>query len=346
MHDKRDDYEPIIAGRRPREPQRESAPPLWRSVLAIVAGLAVVALLAWYWLGKSSSERTAADDPTANAAPEVFPETSVAQEIAPPARDAETGEVVPEAPAPAAETAIESAPVAQSQPETREDAATNAGEHTSEDVTDIAPAQPGERAVADGGVSPSMGSPSRSDPATASVRFASPDSQVRFELRHSPDSAPLVSAKAGETIAIPPGTYRVMALGAQLEKLEREVQFDGDRPLEYTVELCAQRQYSRESVVGQSVEQRECAGRAECETLFAVLGESADELVRDRAFRAQQCARVRPGSTPDGNWTLNIRCDGAVPTTTCRVEIAEGACTYAEPPRSARGGACPRVELN
>ena len=79
--------------------------------------------------------------------------------------------------------------------------------------------------------------------------------------------------------------------------------------------------------------------------MFLILGEYAEQLVKDRAFRTQECAKWRPDAVPAGSWTLNVDCDGAMPATTCRVEIAEGACTFAAPRRSTRGGACPRAEL-
>jgi hypothetical protein len=131
-----------------------------------------------------------------------------------------------------------------------------------------------------------------------------------------------------------------------LETFEQEVTFDGERSLEYTVELCAERKHERENLAGQVVEERACASTAQCESMFMVLGESADQLVKDRAFRTQQCAKWRPEAAPDGRWTLDTKCDGATLATTCRIEIAEGACTFAEPRRSVRGGPCPRTELN
>jgi hypothetical protein len=79
--------------------------------------------------------------------------------------------------------------------------------------------------------------------------------------------------------------------------------------------------------------------------MFMVLSEQADQLVRDRAFRTQQCAKWRPNAAPEGKWRLDIKCGGATLATGCRIEIGEGACASAEPPRSARGTACPRAEL-
>ena len=136
-----------------------------------------------------------------------------------------------------------------------------------------------------------------------------------------------------------------MALDVTTETFEQEVTFDGERPLEYIVELCAEHKRERENLAGQVVEERACASTAQCESMFTVLGEHAERLVRDRAFRTQQCAKWRPNAAPDGRWTLNINCGGATLATTCRIEIAEGACTFAEPRRSVRGAACPRAEL-
>ncbi|MBM0103742.1 hypothetical protein JM946_03255 [Steroidobacter sp. S1-65] len=154
-----------------------------------------------------------------------------------------------------------------------------------------------------------------------------------------------MTSDAGDTVEVPPGTYRLTASGAQLERFERDITLEGERALEYAIELCTQRKYDRESLVGRLVEQRKCSSAAECQTLFAILSESADELVRQRDFRMEQCAKWRPGATPEGQWTLNIQCDGAMPETTCGIEIAEGECTHAQPPRSTRGGTCPRAEI-
>ena len=173
----------------------------------------------------------------------------------------------------------------------------------------------------------------------------SPDPQVKIELRGPLDSSPSLTGNVGEIVAVAPGTYHVVASGTQLETFEQEVTFDGEHSLEYTVELCAERTYERESLAGQVVEQQACASTAECESLFTILSEHADQLVKHGAFRTQQCARWRPEAAPHGKWTLDIQCGGATLATTCRIEIAEGACTFAEPRRSVRGGACPRAEL-
>ena len=180
---------------------------------------------------------------------------------------------------------------------------------------------------------------------TLPARATEPDTQVRIELRGPLESSPPLTSKAGDVVTIAPGTYRVAASGAQLEPFELEVKFDGERPLQYTVELCAKREHERENLAGKIVEERACATTAQCESTFTVLSEHAEQLIKDRAFRTQQCAKWRPKAAPDGKWTLDTQCDGATLATTCRIEIAEGACRFAEPRRSARGSACPRAEL-
>lgn len=182
-------------------------------------------------------------------------------------------------------------------------------------------------------------------PVQVSVRFMSPDRQVRIELRGPLDSSPPVTSTVGGVVTVAPGTYRVVASGAQLETFELSVKFDGERPLEYTVELCAKRQLERANLAGQVVEERACASTPQCESTFKVLSERADQLVKDRAFRTKQCAQWRPKAAPDGKWTLDTKCDGATLATTCRMEIAEGACTFVEPRRSVRGSACPRAQI-
>jgi hypothetical protein len=316
MNDKRDDYEPIIATRRSREPLREDTQPLWRVVLAVGGGLALAVLLAWWLIGRSSNDGASTTAQSETSAREVPPEIHVEQELAPPARDPETGAEIPQAPAP-------SAPAAES----------DAGSEQAETPEKIPEVVPDDEVQAP------------APPAPMSVRFMSPDPQVRIELRRSLDSSPVLTSEVGDVVDVPPGTYRVVASGTQLEPFEQEVTFDGERPLEYTVELCAERKHERENLAGQVVEERACASAEECESMFLILGEYADELVRDRAFRTQQCATWRPNAAPDGSWTLNINCGGATLATTCRVEIAEGACTFAEPRRSVRGAACPRAEL-
>ena len=346
MNPNRNDYEPIIAERRSREPVREEAQPLWRVVIALVAGLVVVAALAWWWMQRSGSDGTSATAPTDEAAPEVFPEEQVAQETLPSARGLETEPETAQAsepPAPVAESAAsaeqsvtpQSAPEVASAPD--EAGAPEAasppealGVPEVADVPETASDTPAEAPAA---------------PAPLSVRFTSPDAQVRIELRGPLESSPPVTSKAGDVVSIAPGTYRVTASGSRLETLVQEVTFDGERPLEYTVELCAERERQRESLAGQVVDERACGSTAECESMFMILSEHAGELVQDRAFRTQQCAKWRANAAPDGKWTLDIKCGGATLATTCRIEIGEGACIFAEPRRSVRGGECPRAEL-
>ncbi len=316
MHDKRDDYEPIIATRRSREPLREDTQPLWRVVLALGAVVALAVLIAWWLMGRSSSDSASTTVQSEGSAPDnppdIRPEIDVKQEIAPPARDVE------------AEAEIAQAPASS-------EAESTAGSEqavTPENIPEVVPENEVQAPVP-----------------PVSVRFMSLDTQVQFEV-HSPlDSPPPLTSKAGDVVAVPPGTYRVVASGTELETFEQEITFEGERPLEYSVELCAERKSQRESLAGRVVEERECASTAQCESMFAILGEQADQLVKDRAFRTQQCARWRPNAAPDGKWTLNINCGGATLATTCRIEIAEGACTFAEPRRSVRGAACPRAEL-
>jgi hypothetical protein len=315
----RNDYEPIIAERRSREPVREETQPLWRLVLALGAGLAVAALLAWWWMDRSSSDGTSTTAPLDTSAPEirpeVLPEERIEQAPLPPARDLE------------ADTDLAQAPELPA--------------HAPEPAAGDEQAAPPESVAED--VPAAVEAPV--PPSPVSVRFTSPDSQVRIELRGPLESSPPVANKAGDVVAVAPGTYRVVASGSQLETFEQEVTFDGERPLEYTVELCVEREHERENLAGQVVEERECASTAQCESMFMVLSEHADQLVRDRAFRTQRCAKWRPNAKPDGRWTLDIKCGGATLATTCRVEIGEGACTLAKPRRSVRGAACPRAEL-
>jgi hypothetical protein len=234
----------------------------------------------------------------------------------PPARDAETSTEITQAPPPPAPAAEPGSPPAQEA----------APESVPESVPDNAVQVPAA-------------------PAPAEVRFVSPDAQVQFELRGPLDSSTPLNAKAGDVLTVAPGTYRVVASGAQLETFEQDVTFDGPGSLEYTVELCAERKHERENLAGRVVEERACTSTEQCESMFLVLGEQADQLVKDRAFRTQQCAKWRADAVPEGTWTLDTKCDGATAATTCRIEIAQGACTFAEPPRSLRGTACPRGEL-
>lgn len=310
MQDNRD-YEPIIATRRAREPLREDGQPLWRLVLALSAGLAVVVFLAWWLMGRSSD-----DPPTTAQSKTSAPAVRAEPTPAPPASNSEANADITQAPAPPTRAAEPAASIEQ--------AATP--ENTPEVVSDNAVQAP-------------------LPPAPVSVRFTSPDAQVRFELRDRLDSSRHLTSKAGDLVTVAPGTYRVVASGSELETFEQEITFDGERPLSYTVELCAERKHERENVAGRVVEERACASTAQCEAMFAVLSEHAEQLVKDRAFRKQQCAKWRPEAAPDGKWTLDAKCGGATLATTCRIEIAEGACTFAELRRSMRGAACPRAEL-
>lgn len=329
MHDRRDDYEPIIAPRRPRYPQRDETQPLWRVVLGLLAVVVAAGAIAWWWIGRSPSDG-ASTAQSEGATSEAFPETEVEQEVIPPARDAETSAEVPQRPSTPQPAAPE--PVAEPKAEPEQAIA-------SENVPEVVPENEPAPVV------PNEPEPTV-PPTSVAVRFMSPDPQVQFQLRRQGESAAVLTAKAGEVVDVPHGTYRVVVSGAQLEKLEQDVTFDGELPLEYNVELCAQPKYEQGSVAGQVVESRTCASTEECESLFTILGEYADELVRDRTFRTEQCAKWRPGSAPDGSWTLNIRCDGTLPSTTCRIEIAEGSCMHSGPRRSTRGGTCPRAQLN
>ena len=173
----------------------------------------------------------------------------------------------------------------------------------------------------------------------------SPDTQVRFELRGPNDSSPPITGQAGDVVALAAGTYRVVASGTQLETLEQEITLTGQSPAEYTVELCAQPKQEVETLAGRIIEERACASADQCESMFAVLSEHAEQLVNDPAFRKQQCAKWRPEAAPNGKWSLDTKCDGATLATTCRIEISQGACTVSEPRRGVRGGECPRAEL-
>jgi hypothetical protein len=214
-----------------------------------------------------------------------------------------------------------------------------AQESTSESVPEVVPENAEQRFIPDSAEQTPVA------PTPVPVHFVSPDAQVRFELHGPLDSSPPVTSKAGDVVAVAPGTYRVVASGAELETFEQKVIFDGERSVEYTVELCAERKHERENLTGRVVEERACASAAQCESMFLVLGEEADQLVKDRDFRTQQCAKWRASAVPEGTWTLDTKCGGATAASTCRIEIAQGACTFAEPPRSARGGECPRGEL-
>jgi hypothetical protein len=318
-HDHNGD-EPIIAERRWREPPRDDAQPLWRLVLALGAGLAVAALIAWWWMNKASDGGASKTEPAEVLSPEVrpdaFPEERIEDAPLPPARDlkSDAAAQTPVPPSTASEPAADAKQAA-----------------TPEAVPEAVPESAAQPPVV--------------TPAPVSVRFTSPDAQVQIELRGPLESSPVVIGKAGAVLDVAPGTYRVVASGSQLETFEQDVTFVGGRPLEYTVELCAERKHQRENLAGQIVEERECVSAAECESLFTILSEHANELVKDRDFRTQQCAKWRPNSVPEGRWTLDINCGGATLASACRVEIREGACTFAEAHRTLRGTACPRVDL-
>lgn len=347
MHDKRDDYEPIIATRRAPKPEREDTRPLWPSMLALGGGVVVVVLLAWWFMGRSSTD----DESTAQSevsAPETFPEIRVEDEPLPSARD----------PGPSTDAAKDSTPPAQdsgtasdvAQPPASPPAAEEAAGAGQAAVPESAPAVTPESAPAATSESAPAAVPGNAAqvpvaPTSVEVRLVSPDAQVRFELRSQLDSNPSLTGKAGDVVNVTPGTYRVVASGAQLEPLEREVTFDAGGPQEYTVELCAQPKQERENLAGRVVEERACASAAQCESMFMVLGEEAEQLVKDRDFRTQQCAKWRANASPEGTWTLATECDGATAASTCRIQITAGACTFAEPARTVRGTACPQAEL-
>ena len=291
-------------------------------------------------MGRSSNDGTATTEQSEVSPPEIFPEEHIEQAPTPPARGSATNNTdiaqAPATPAQPAEPAQAEPAAAAEQAAAPEQAAvaeqTAAAEPgaTPENIPEVVPADAVETPV---------------PPAEASVRLMSPDTQVQIELRGPLDSSRSVTSKAGEVVAVAPGTYRVVASGNRLETFEQEVTFDAERSYEYTIELCAERAYERESLTGRVVEERACASTAQCESMFMILSEHADQLVKDRDFRSQQCAKWRPNAAPDGRWTLDTKCGGATLATTCRIEIAEGACTFAEPPRSVRGAACPRAEL-
>jgi hypothetical protein len=335
MHDNRNDFEPIIADRRPREPLREDTQPLWRLVLALCAGLAVVVLLAWWFMGRSSSDSTSTAEQSESSAAEVLPEEHVEQAPAPPARDPGTGTDVAQPTAPPAHDSETNAEITQSPSTPAPDAEPAEGTEQAPPLESVPPDVP-ENAVQ---------TPVPAAPAPVSLRIMSPDTQVRVELRGTVVSSTPVTSNVGDVVAVAPGTYRAVASGAGLETFEQDVTFEGGSALEYSVELCAEPKRERETLAGKVVEERECATTAQCESMFMVLSEHAEQLVNDRAFRAQQCAKWRANAAPEGKWTLNTDCGGATLATTCRIEIAEGACTSAEPRRSARGTACPRSEL-
>jgi hypothetical protein len=331
MADNRDDFEPIIATRPSRAPVEEDAQPVWRLALTLSGGLLVVVFLAWWLLGKFSRDGEPTTEQVASEPTEVVEQTP-----APPANDPEantrpepTPVPTPTPPAPAAEPAASAEQAAT--PATPPEPAASAEQAAT-------PATPPE-------VVPAASVPAPSPPALVSLHFTSPDTQVKFEVRGPSESSPPLTSKVDDVVDLAPGTYRVVASGAALETLEREIVLTGVSPAEYTVELCAQPKQEVEVLTGRIVEERACASTEQCESMFNVLSEHADQLVNDRAFRTQQCAKWRPEAAPDGRWTLDTKCDGATLATTCRIEIAQGACTVTEARRTVRGDTCPRAAL-
>lgn len=322
MQDKRDDYEPIIATRPSRQPLRDEPQPIWHIALALAGVVVLVAVLAWWWMSRTPTDSASTDAGSGGPTSEIGgPTEEVVQSVAPPARDPEPRGEIPQPSVAQSPTLPPPAEEAEANPE-----------------QPVVPESPPEPVA-------NSEPPPPATPESVSVRFVSPDPQVQLELHRMIDTAPPLLIKAGDVVSLAPGPYRVVASGAQLDKFEQEVTFDGEAPLVYMVELCARREPERGSLAGRVVEERACGSTPECESLFAVLGEYADELVRDREFRTQQCGKWRAEAVPEGSWTLNINCGGATLATTCRIEIAEGACTFSGPRRTARGKACPRGEL-
>jgi hypothetical protein len=341
MHDNRDDYEPIIATRPSSKPEPEDAKPLWPLVLALGGGVAVALVLAWWFMSRSPGEGASATAQPESPAQEFGPEIQVEEPAAPPARDAEAN-------TPAAQPSAPPAPAAEPQTSADQPATeqTTPDQPTTEQPAGDQAAAPQESAPESSPeVVPETSVPPPVAPADVPVHFVSPDAQVRFELRGAEDSSAALTSKAGELMNIAPGTYRVVASGTQLETFEQQVTFDGVSPVEYSVTLCAERKRERENLAGHVVEERACTSTEQCESMFLLLSEEADQLVKDRAFRTQQCTKWRANAAPEGKWTLDTKCDGASAASTCRIEIAEGACTFSEPARSVRGGECPKGEL-
>lgn len=328
MQDNRDDYEPIIATRPNRQPSGEDTRPLWPLVLALSAGFAVVVLLGLWFIGRSNDSA-----PTAVETEEPLPEIHVEQPSEPPAIDSQPSAEVAQAPTPSAP-----APASTAEPATSTE---------QEPIPDRAPEAVAENAAP--APSPPATESATQTPSPApsvSLLLASPDSQVRFEVRGPLDSSPARTSKAGDIVDLVPGTYRVVASGAQLETIERELTLSGGGAAEFIVELCVQPEQEIENLAGRVVELRSCTSTPECESMFTILSEEAEQLVKDREFRAAQCAKWRDSAAPEGKWTLETKCDGEAAATMCRIEIAEGACSVTGPRRSVRGEACPRAELH
>jgi hypothetical protein len=378
MQDDRDEYEPIIATRPSRRPERVDTPPLWRLVLVLMGGVVVVALLGWWFIGKSSNDSASNEGAAATAQTESSqPEIHVEQQWEPPATDSPASPEVTQAPAPSAgpsepEASTEQEAIPESVPGVAPDEGTqassppaasdDASQDSSPPVTPDDASQASSTPPAQDDASQASSTPATTDdasqassrapapdnasPATVPLSLTSPDAQVRFEVRGRVESSPPLTGKAGDVIDVVPGTYRVIASGPRLETLERELTLSGEGPAEYSVELCAQPEQEHGSVAGEIVERRTCTTTPECESMFSILSEYAEQLVKDREFRTQQCAKWRDSAAPDGKWTLDTNCDGEPSATTCRIEISAGACTVTGPRRTLRGEACPRAELH
>jgi hypothetical protein len=326
MQDNRDPYEPIIATRPSRKPDRDDTKPLWPLVLGLAAGVVVVVLAASWFMRRSSND----------AASTTAQENGFATEESIEIRQDDLPEV-----------RLDPAPASAPPPN-------DAGENSDSDPGVASPTAPTEPVATPEQPAPAESTPaavpdtvsqSPPPPSTTSVTFTSPDPQVRFEVRGPLDTSPHKTVESGQVLALEPGTYRVVASGPQLEALEREIILEGSGAAEYAVELCAQPKQEREQLAGRIVEERACATTQQCESMFSVLSEYAEQLVNDREFRTQQCAKWRPEAAAEGRWTLDTKCDGATPATTCRIEISQGACSITEPRRTIRGDACPRAEL-
>lgn len=313
-----DELEPIIATRPHRAPLREESAPLWPLVLALTGGLAAVLLLAWWFFGRSAEHSAPAPSPVESP----LPETHVEPQPLAPTTDLDANDEIAQAPAP--------------EP-SRDELSADSTEQGS------IPQSTPESSIADEIPGPVLQPLSPAD--TASVLFTSPDPQVQFEVRALDDASAPLTGKAGESLDLAPGIYRVVAFAPGFESLEREIELTGTQPAEYSVELCIQPERETASLVGEILERRTCTSTVECESAFMILSEYAEQLVKDAAFRREQCAKWRTDAQPEGKWTFETKCDGEVSATTCRVEIAVGTCTVIGPRRTARGGTCPRADL-
>lgn len=338
MQDDRDEYEPIIATRPHRQHLREESQPLWPLVLALSGGLAIVLLGAWWLFGRPADR----SDPAPTRAESPLPETHVEQEELPPAVDLDEDADVAQAPAPAPSPG-EVEPSASPEPDTIPQSAELSTPELGTPEAGASEVRSAEATTPE--AEPDEATQTPSPPVTVSLRLASPDTQVQFEIRDSLDSWTRQTAKVGDIVDLEPGTYRVVASGPGLEAMERELELLGGQPAEYSVELCRQPRKETESLAGEILERRTCTSTVECESTFMILSEYAEQLVKDAAFRREQCTKWRAAAVPEGKWTLDTKCDGEVSATTCRVEIAEGACTVTGPRRTVRGEPCPRAEL-